>query len=326
LRIEGGRHPIVEASLDGSEFIPNHTRLDPLEADESGTRIMLLTGPNMAGKSTYLRQVATIVLMAQIGSFVPARAARIGLVDRISCRVGADDDLARGMSTFMLEMVQTACILRQSTPRSLVILDEVGRGTSTHDGLAIAQSVIEYLHDVIRARTLFATHYHELVVLEKTLPRLAAFQMEVYEREGEATFLHRVIPGASRESYGVQVARMAGLPSPVTRRATEVLAASMSSLASVSSLSALSSSSGTGPVRRIAEAEAVFLRSAAVSELPAQGETPVDADSSRGLAVVLASLNIAAMTPLEALNLLFSLQQQALEALQIQGYYQERLE
>ncbi len=324
LRIEGGRHPIIEASLDGVEFIPNHTRLDPLEEDESGTRIMLLTGPNMAGKSTYLRQVATIVLMAQIGSFVPARSARIGLVDRISCRVGADDDLARGMSTFMLEMVQTAYILRQSTPRSLVILDEVGRGTSTHDGLAIAQSVIEYLHDVTRARTLFATHYHELAVLEKSLPRLAAFQMEVYERDGEATFLHRVIPGASRESYGVQVARMAGLPSPVTRRAEEVLAESMSS---TSALSAMSSMSGTSQVRRIAESGSVFLGGVVVPDLPAAtSEKPADADSSRGLAVALASLNIAAMTPLDALNLLFSLQQQALEALQIEGYHQGRLE
>jgi DNA mismatch repair protein MutS len=197
----------------------------------------------------------------------------------------------------MLEMVQTACILRQSTPRSLVILDEVGRGTSTHDGLAIAQSVIEYLHDVTRARTLFATHYHELAVLETSLPRLAAFQMEVYERDGEATFLHRVIPGASGESYGIQVARMAGLPPPVTRRAQEVLAASMS---------------GTPQVRRIAESEGVYLGA--------------EADTSRGLAVALASLNIAAMTPMEALNLLFSLQQEALKALQIDGYHQTRLE
>jgi DNA mismatch repair protein MutS len=312
LLIEGGRHPIIEASLEGVEFIPNDTQLDPMEEDDTGTRIMLLTGPNMAGKSTYLRQVATIVLMAQIGSFVPANDARIGLVDRISCRVGADDDLARGMSTFMLEMVQTAYILRQSTPRSLVILDEVGRGTSTHDGLAIAQAVIEYLHDVTRARTLFATHYHELALLEKNLTRLAAFQMEVYEQDGEATFLHRVIPGASRDSYGVQVARMAGLPSPVTRRAAEVLAASLSA---------------TGQVRRIAEGGAVFRETALVAELPAEtSEKRADADSSRGLAVALASLNIAAMTPLDALNLLFSLQQQALEALQIEGYRQGRLE
>jgi DNA mismatch repair protein MutS len=229
------------------------------------------------------------------------------------------------MSTFMLEMVQTAGILRQSTPRSLVILDEVGRGTSTHDGLAIAQSVIEYLHDVTRARTLFATHYHELAVLEKNLPRLAAFQMEVYERDGEATFLHRVIPGASGESYGVQVARMAGLPSPVTRRAEEVLAAS--NVASFMAVSTSSPPSGIGQVRRIAESESSFVARAAVSELPAAtGEDPVDADSSRGLAAALASLNIAAMTPLEALNLLFSLQQQALAALRVEGYRQGNLE
>ena len=177
----------------------------------------------MAGKSTYLRQVALITLMAQIGSFVPAERARVGLVDRIFTRVGADDDLARGMSTFMLEMVETAYILRHATPRSLIILDEVGRGTSALDGLALARAVIEHLHDTVCPRTLFATHYHELAGLAETLPRLRVFQMAVAERDGEAIFLHRVEPGASKISYGIQVARMAGLPASVTTRARSLL-------------------------------------------------------------------------------------------------------
>jgi DNA mismatch repair protein MutS len=305
LFIEAGRHPIVEASLDGVEFMANDTRLDPLLADdEQGTRIMLLTGPNMAGKSTYLRQVATIVLMAQIGSFIPARSARIGLVDRISCRVGAQDDLARGMSTFMLEMVETAYILRQSTPRSLVILDEVGRGTSTHDGLAIARAVTEYLHDAVGARTLFATHYHELAILEEHLSHLAAFQMEVVDRDDEPIFLHRVVPGASSESYGVQVAQMAGLPPSVTRRAAEVLKESLT----------VWSQANSGRVGR----EVRGVRIAEAYE--AYTGLPTPPDSSRAIAVALATLNIAAMTPLDALNLLSSLQQQSLSALHLDGY------
>ncbi|MBF6590279.1 MAG: DNA mismatch repair protein MutS, partial [Ktedonobacterales bacterium] len=225
LEIEAGRHPILEAALDGSEFIANDTRLDGLE-DVEGARVVLLTGPNMAGKSTYLRQVASIVLLAQVGSFVPARRARIGLVDRIFTRVGAEDDLARGLSTFMLEMVETAYILRHATERSLVILDEVGRGTSTRDGLVIARSVIEHLHDETRARTFFATHYHELAALGDALARLRVARMEVAERDGEAVFLHRVTPGVADHSYGVQVARMAGLPVAVTTRAAELLRAS----------------------------------------------------------------------------------------------------
>ncbi|HEY7850940.1 MAG TPA: DNA mismatch repair protein MutS, partial [Ktedonobacterales bacterium] len=224
LDIVGGRHPVIEATLDGTEFIANDTRLDDL-SEATATRAMLLTGPNMAGKSTYLRQVALITLMAQIGSFVPARQARIGLVDRIFARVGAEDDLARGLSTFMLEMVETAFILRHATERSLVVLDEVGRGTSSADGLAIAQAVIERLCSVTGARTLFATHYHELARLAETLPRLGAYRMDVTERDGQAIFLRRVVPGVSENSYGVQVARMAGLPAEVTARAATLLRA-----------------------------------------------------------------------------------------------------
>jgi DNA mismatch repair protein MutS len=306
LWIEEGRHPIIEAKLaDGIEFVPNRTSLDALEDSSSGTRILLLTGPNMAGKSTYLRQVATIVLLAQIGSYVPATAARIGLVDRICCRVGAEDDLARGMSTFMLEMVETAYILRQSTARSLVILDEVGRGTSTHDGLAIARAVIEYVHDTIGARTLFATHYHELAALDVHLAHLSTCQMEVVEQDGEAMFLHRVIPGASSQSYGIQVARMAGLPASVTQRAAAVLFEENNAVTSLS--------------RRVAESTAsAAYRRAQPGAIDVQ--LPEGVDSAKSVAVALASLNIAALTPLDALNLLFSLQQQALLALRLEGY------
>ncbi|HUY79000.1 MAG TPA: DNA mismatch repair protein MutS, partial [Ktedonobacterales bacterium] len=188
LEIVGGRHPIVEATLDGAEFIPNATRLAALGDRDAGARIMLLTGPNMAGKSTYLRQVASITLLAQIGSFVPAASARIGLVDRIFTRVGAEDDLARGLSTFMLEMVETAYILRHATARSLIVLDEVGRGTSVGDGVAIACAVVEYLHDQVGARTLFATHYDELARLAARLPQLRVYRMDVAERDGQAIF------------------------------------------------------------------------------------------------------------------------------------------
>ena len=306
LRIEGGRHPIIEAELpEGFGFVPNQTSLDRLEESERGTRILLLTGPNMAGKSTYLRQVATIVLLAQIGSYVPATSARIGLVDRVCCRVGAEDDLARGMSTFMLEMVETAYILRQSTARSLVILDEVGRGTSTHDGLAIARAVIEYLHDTIGARTLFATHYHELAALDIHLPHLSTFQMEVVEQDGEAIFLHRVIPGASSNSYGIQVARMAGLPASVTQRAADVLAGGHSGISALPRRIAESTTSGT---YRVADSGATEV------------QLNQRVDSARGVAVALASLNIAGLTPIDALNLLFSLQQQALLALRREDF------
>ncbi|MGO8950608.1 MAG: DNA mismatch repair protein MutS [Ktedonobacterales bacterium] len=312
LHIQAGRHPIVEASLDADEFIANDTHLEPLVDGDQGTRIMLLTGPNMAGKSTYLRQVAAIVLLAQIGSFVPARSARIGLVDRISCRVGAEDDLARGMSTFMLEMVETASILRQSTARSLVILDEVGRGTSTHDGLAIARAVTEHLHDALGARTLFATHYHELAVLEESLAHLATFQMEVAEKDGEPVFLHRVVPGASSQSYGVEVARMAGLPISVTRRAAEVLVESLTTMHQTAERTSLANR----PHRH----QHYESRMPAAELAEAIGSPySVPLDPARAVAVALASLNIAAMTPVDALNILFSLQQQSLAILQMDG-------
>lgn len=298
LEIVAGRHPVIETTLDGAEFIPNDTRLDDL-GDLSGAtearRAMLLTGPNMAGKSTYLRQVALITLMAQIGSFVPAQRARIGLVDRIFARVGAEDDLARGLSTFMLEMVETAFILRHATERSLVVLDEVGRGTSSADGLAIAQAVIERLCAVTGARTLFATHYHELARLTEALPHLGAYRMDVAERDGQAIFLRRVVPGSSDHSYGVQVARMAGLPTEVTARAESLL----------------HEHSARMPAR-VAEQPAIYGEAVTADEASAPVTLSGD---ERELALALASVNLVAVTPLEALNLLFSLQQRALVSL-----------
>ncbi len=220
--IEGGRHPVVEAMLARSEagtFVANACELT------AGHRLWLLTGPNMAGKSTFLRQNALIAILAQMGSFVPADAARIGVIDRLFSRVGAADDLARGRSTFMVEMVETAIILRDAGPRAFVILDEVGRGTATFDGLSIAWAVVEHLHDVNRCRGLLATHYHELTALAARLTDLACYTMRTKEWRGDVVFLHEVTAGAADRSYGVHVARLAGLPLPVIDRAEEILAA-----------------------------------------------------------------------------------------------------
>ena len=228
--IEGGRHPVVEQALvaDGGPFVANDCDLSAppsLPASEGGAgRICLLTGPNMAGKSTFLRQNALIAILAQMGSFVPARRARIGVVDRLFSRVGAADDLARGRSTFMVEMVETAAILNQAGERSLVILDEIGRGTATFDGLSIAWATIEHLHAANRCRALFATHFHELTVLATKLPRLFNATVRVKEWQGEVVFLHEVVPGAADRSYGIQVAKLAGLPASVIERAKLVLA------------------------------------------------------------------------------------------------------
>jgi DNA mismatch repair protein MutS len=223
--IEGGRHPVVEQALiaDGGPFVANDCDLSPLPEQGAG-RICLLTGPNMAGKSTFLRQNALIAIMAQMGSFVPARSARIGVVDRLFSRVGAADDLARGRSTFMVEMVETAAILNQAGEHSLVILDEIGRGTATFDGLSIAWATIEHLHAANRCRALFATHFHELTVLATKLPRLFNSTVRVKEWQGEVVFLHEVVPGAADRSYGIQVAKLAGLPASVIERAKLVLA------------------------------------------------------------------------------------------------------
>ncbi len=219
IEIEAGRHPVVEASQT-EPFVPNDTRLDP-----DDRQILVLTGPNMAGKSTYLRQTALIVLLAQIGSYVPADRAEISLVDRIFTRAGARDDLAAGASTFMVEMLELAAILSQATPRSLLILDEIGRGTSTYDGISVAQAVVEHLHHHprLRAKTIFATHYHELTAVADMLPRVHNANVAVAEQGERVLFLRRIVDGPADRSYGVQVAQLAGLPPPVIRRAREIL-------------------------------------------------------------------------------------------------------
>jgi DNA mismatch repair protein MutS len=225
IEIREGRHPVLETLQLGGPFVPNDTDLAPDATQGDPTQIMVITGPNMAGKSTYIRQVALITILAQMGSFVPARSARIGLVDRVFTRVGATDHLARGQSTFLVEMSETANILHHATDRSLVILDEIGRGTSTYDGLSIAWAVLEHLHATkgCRPMTLFATHYHELAELEGRLARVKNFNVAVHEAEGEITFLYRVVPGHTDHSYGIHAARMAGLPAEAIRRAQEIL-------------------------------------------------------------------------------------------------------
>jgi DNA mismatch repair protein MutS len=219
IMIRDGRHPILDQNLTEEKFVPNDCLLDDIE-----NRLMLVTGPNMAGKSTFIRQVALIVLMAQIGSFIPAAEAEIGIVDRIFTRVGASDDLSRGQSTFMVEMNETANIVNNATNRSLVILDEIGRGTSTFDGLSIAWSVAEYLHDFIRARTLFATHYHEMTELSVVCSGVKNYNVAVREWNDQIIFLRKIQPGAADKSYGIQVARLAGLPKEIIDRAKDILA------------------------------------------------------------------------------------------------------
>jgi DNA mismatch repair protein MutS len=224
-QVKGGRHPVVEQALRQAQagaFVANDCSLGPQENDKAG-HIWLVTGPNMAGKSTFLRQNALIAILAQIGSYVPAASARIGVVDRLFSRVGAADDLARGRSTFMVEMVETAAILNQAGERSLVILDEIGRGTATFDGLSIAWAAVEHLHEVNRSRALFATHYHELTALAAKLKRLENVTVRVKEWKGDVIFLHEIAPGAADRSYGIQVARLAGLPAAVVERARAVL-------------------------------------------------------------------------------------------------------
>jgi DNA mismatch repair protein MutS len=219
LEIHDGRHPVVELTLSGERFVPNEIIFEP------GERVRIITGPNMSGKSTLIRQVALTVLMAQIGSYVPARSAQIGLVDRIFTRIGAQDEIHAGQSTFMVEMVETANILHHATPRSLLILDEVGRGTSTYDGVSIAWAVVEYIHNHprLRAKTLFATHYHELTQMADLLPGVRNYNVAVSEADGKVVFLHKIIPGGADRSYGIHVGQLAGLPRPVVQRAAEIL-------------------------------------------------------------------------------------------------------
>jgi DNA mismatch repair protein MutS len=221
LSIRDGRHPVLERLMEDEPFVPNDTELD----GEDGSQIALITGPNMSGKSTFLRQTALIVLMAQTGSFVPAREATVGLCDRIFTRIGLYDRLGSGESTFMTEMVETAQILHHATARSLILLDELGRGTSTYDGLAVARAVLEYIHNhpQIRSKTLFATHYHELTELADVLPRVHNLHVEIAEEGSDLVFLYKISPGSALKSYGIYAARLAGLPRPVVRRAEQLL-------------------------------------------------------------------------------------------------------
>ncbi len=280
--ITGGRHPVVEQSLGGgSPFIAN-------DCDLSGGRIWLVTGPNMAGKSTFLRQNALIAVLAQMGSYVPARAAHIGVVDRLFSRVGAADDLARGRSTFMVEMVETAAILNQAGERALVILDEIGRGTATFDGLSIAWAAIEHLHEQNRCRALFATHFHEMTALAQELPRLHNATMRVKEWQGEVVFLHEVVAGAADRSYGIQVAKLAGLPPAVIERAKLVLAQ-------------LEAQDRTSPAHRLIDDLPLFAAARPAAPPPERDAAPT------AVIEALAALHPDELTPREALEALYAL-------------------
>ena len=277
IRITQGRHPVVEQMLKNTLFVPNDTVLG---AD--GCRAAIITGPNMAGKSTYMRQVALIVLMAQMGSFVPASSARIGIVDKLFTRIGASDDLSSGQSTFMVEMNEVADILKNATPRSLLILDEIGRGTSTFDGMAIAKAVLEYAVDAkkLGAKTLFATHYHELTSMEQENPEIRNFNIAVKKRQGEMIFLRKIIPGAADDSYGVEVAKLAGLPDKLISRARAVL-------------KELESDAPKAPVVRKESSDQVSLMDLQADEIREK----------------LAAVNVETLTPIEAMNVLYQLKQ-----------------
>jgi DNA mismatch repair protein MutS len=279
LEIREGRHPVVEQTLVGKRFVPNDVIF------EEGERVRIITGPNMSGKSTLIRQVALIALLAQIGSYVPAEAARIGLVDRIFTRIGAQDEIHAGQSTFMVEMVETANILHHATPRSLLILDEIGRGTSTYDGVSIAWAVVEFIHNHphLRAKTLFATHYHELTQLADLLPGVRNYNVAVSEADGQVVFLHKIVPGGADRSYGIHVGQLAGLPGPVVQRAGEILGQ-------------LEASSG----------KAVKINPNAARQLVLFPETNPLLDE-------LKSLDVNTLSPIEALNKLFEWQRKYLE-------------
>ncbi len=275
ISISDGRHPVVEVVLKDSLFVPNDTRLG-----EADNQVSIITGPNMAGKSTYMRQVALIVIMAQMGSFVPARAARMGIVDRVFTRIGASDDLASGQSTFMVEMAEVANILKYATSKSLLILDEIGRGTSTYDGMAIARSVLEYAASPKRlgAKTLFATHYHELSTIENELPNVKNYNIAVKKRGEQMIFLRKIVPGAADDSYGVEVAKLAGLPGTVINRAREILAQ-------------LESGEGKVIIKEVAADDQMSM---------------LDLRSSQ-VCDALEKLSVETLTPIEAMNELYKL-------------------
>ncbi len=285
LEIVEGRHPVLDFNLPQGTFVPN----DCLAGGPHG-KVFLITGPNMAGKSTYIRQTALLTLMAQLGSFLPARRAKIGVADRIFARVGASDELARGQSTFMVEMVETARILNTATSRSLIILDEIGRGTSTYDGLSLAWAIVEHIHDAIGARTLFATHYHELTQLQKSLPQVRNLNVAVNEWDEKIVFLHRIVPGGADKSYGIHVARLAGIPSTINERAKDILAQ-----LEMDHVNRYGDSKITPPRRK--EKSAIQLT------LFDFGEHPV--------VETIRSLDVGSTTPVQALQILEQLQREA---------------
>jgi DNA mismatch repair protein MutS len=294
--IVAGRHPVVEQALRkqaAQPFVANDCNLSPPDEGDDGGAIWLLTGPNMGGKSTFLRQNALIAILAQMGSFVPAGSAHIGVVDRLFSRVGASDDLARGRSTFMVEMVETAAILNQAGPHSLVILDEIGRGTATFDGLSIAWAAVEHLHAHNCCRGLFATHFHELTALSEKLPRLSNATMKVKEWQGDVVFLHEVGAGAADRSYGIQVARLAGLPDAVVSRAREVL-------------QLLETSERENPAARLVDDLPLFA-------VPVHREAERAAKGPSQSDAYLTGLNPDEMTPREALEALYELKRRLAE-------------
>jgi len=279
LSVTDGRHPVIENILPKGAFVPNDVELQP-----DGMREMILTGPNMAGKSTFLRQIGHIVVLAQVGSYVPAKSATIGLCDRIFTRVGAVDNLSRGQSTFMVEMLETANILNNATAHSLVLLDEVGRGTSTFDGLSIAWALAEDIHDRIKARTIFATHYHELTELANGLESVENYQVAVKRWQGEVIFLHKIIPGGCDDSYGIEVARLAGMPKQALTRAKEILRG-------------LEAGKSSSPVDVLRHKETVVQPSLFDVRTPSEVEKR------------LAAVDINSLTPVQALCLLAELKE-----------------
>ena len=278
LIIKDGRHPVVEKFVTDSYFVPNDTILDT-----SKNRMMIITGPNMAGKSTYMRQVAIIALMAQIGPYVPCKSAKIGIVDKLFTRVGASDDLASGQSTFMLEMTEVASILKSATRRSLIVYDEVGRGTSTFDGMAIARAVVEYTHSKkIGAKTLFATHYHELTDMEGEFDGIVNYNIAAKKRGDSITFLRKIVRGGTDDSYGIEVAKLAGVPNEVVKRAREILA-----------------DIENGAVRTVITEK----KESAAPDL----FTTLISEKDSEVADKLRSTDLNTVTPIEAMNLLFEL-------------------
>jgi DNA mismatch repair protein MutS len=284
-------------------FVPNDVQLSGPEGDQ---RLLIITGPNMSGKSTYIRQVALLVLMAQIGSFVPADEATIGLVDRIFTRIGAQDEISAGQSTFMVEMVEAAYILNHATERSLIILDEIGRGTSTYDGVSIAWSMVEYIHNHPRlgAKTLFATHYHELADLARILPKVRNYNVNVAEQGDQVIFMHQIVPGSADKSYGIHVAQLAGMPRPVVHRAQEILEQLEQDTAR---------SPGQG---RTAQTPAPgTAKASAASRGPRSGQGKVEVlqlplfQTTSPVEEALKSMDVNALTPIEALTRLYELQQ-----------------